>query len=200
MGAGGKAGLDRPAAVRFQVPLRQAEEEPALLAAAMPAWTPLLALHVAGAAVAVPLGAWNLLRRTRGDRVHRRIGYAWAALMAWVAISSFWIRELNDGSLSGIHVLSAVTLVTLTLGIVAGVRRRPRLHRGMMTGSYVGLLIAGALAAVVPVRALPTLAREQTGVFLLGLLAVAVVAAAILAAAHWPGGRRPGPAASEAEP
>jgi uncharacterized membrane protein len=149
------------------------------------AWSALLVAHVAAAAVAVPLGAYNLLRRPRGDALHRALGYAWAALMAWVASSSFWIRELEDGAFSWIHGLSVLTLATLALGVYHGVRRHRRAHRGNMVGTYLGLIGALAGAVAVPDRAVPRLAAGDPLAFTAAVALAFAVAAVVVLAARW---------------
>lgn len=113
------------------------------------AWSVLLIAHTFGAMLALILGPVNLLRKPRGDPFHKSLGYTWAALMDWVAISSFWIRDINNGQFSPIHLLSVLTLVTLTLGIVFAIRRKMRAHRGMMQGTYIGL-VGAFIGAVIP--------------------------------------------------
>ncbi len=80
-------------------------------------WTVLLVTHVAAALTSVGLGVVQLVRR-KGDARHRLLGRVWVVLLLWTAASSFWIRHLRDGAFSWLHVLSLVTLVTVTLGVV----------------------------------------------------------------------------------
>lgn len=154
-------------------------------------WTPLLTAHVAAAALSIPLGAWNLFRPFRGDRRHKILGYSWVVLMYFVAVSSFWIRDINEGRFSWIHILSVVTLTTLTWGLVAAIRGRIRTHRGMMRGTYFGLIGAfiGAMAA--PVRALPTLMVEDLVTFLMAVLGVGLAFGLLVGLAYWIGGPPP---------
>src|SRR5262249_40434745 len=104
--------------------------------------------HAVGAAVALVLGAYNLIRRTKGDRRHRWIGRVWVIAMYWTVLSSFAIRELRPGHFSWIHGLSLFTFVTLSIGLWAALTHRVGLHRRFMTGSYLGLVGAfiGAVA------------------------------------------------------
>src|SRR3954465_9210097 len=80
-----------------------------------PGWTVLLALHATGATVAVILGGYLVLRRRKGDLLHRRLGRFWMADMYWVAFSSFGIKRLTPGHYSWIHGLSAFTILSLTM-------------------------------------------------------------------------------------
>lgn len=99
--------------------------------------------HIATIVLALLLTPVMLLRR-RGDRLHRRLGWLWASAMALTAVLTFWIRGLNQGSLSLIHVLSAWTLVQVPLIVWAARRHDHRKHRNAVRGMVAGaLVIAG---------------------------------------------------------
>ena len=143
--------------------------------------TPLIAAHAAGAALALVLGAWQLIRRPRGDRAHRRVGRVWVVAMYWTVLSSFFITELEPGHFSWIHGLSALTFVTLTAGTWAAVLGRIAVHRQFMTGSYLGLLGAFAGAVAVPSRDIPQLLVHRPVVFAAAVVAVTVASATVVA-------------------
>ncbi len=126
----------------------------------MDLWTPLLVSHVVAATVSVALGAVQL-RRRKGDVRHRLLGRVWVLLMLWTAVSTFWIRDLRDGAFSWLHVLRLVTLVTVTLGVVAIRRGDPRSHRANMTGSWIGSATAMVFALAIPSRLIPTFAIDE---------------------------------------
>ncbi|WP_150307705.1 DUF2306 domain-containing protein [Planctomonas psychrotolerans] len=117
-------------------------------------WNPLLVTHVVAALYALVIGPVNIFRRRR-DRTHRALGVVWAGAMYYVCVSSFWI--VTDGHYSWLHGLSAFTILTVTVGILAAARGNVRAHRGNMIGSYLGLLAAFGFAATVPSRAIPRL-------------------------------------------
>ena len=75
-------------------------------------WSLLVATHAFAATVALVLGGVQLFLPTKGDRLHRHTGRVWVGLMVYVAVTSFWIRDIRAGQLSWLHVLSVVTLVT----------------------------------------------------------------------------------------
>lgn len=133
----------------------------------------LLVTHLAAALVALPLGGYQLFRRTKGDARHVLVGRVWVGLMLYVALSSFGLRDLNNGSFSLLHVLSIVTLVSLALGIWRIRAGDVRAHRGAMTGSWLGLCGAFVGAVAVPDRTLPTFALDHPTGALAALLAVA---------------------------
>lgn len=139
--------------------------------------TPLLLSHLLAALVALPIGGYQLFRPTKGDARHVLLGRVWVVLMVWVAVSSYWIRDIRDGEFSLLHVLSTVTLVTLTLGVVAARRGNIAAHKGNMRGSWLGLCGAFIAAVAIPGRVLPTFALGHPG--------QAVVAITLVLALTW---------------
>lgn len=146
----------------------------------MNAWTYLLAAHAFTASTALPLGAYQLLRRVKGDRRHRLVGWTWVAAMTFVATSSFAIRELRHGRLSFLHVLSVVTLVSLIAGIALVRRGNVAGHKAALRGSWLGLVGAFIGAVAVPSRRVPTfVVTDPTGAAV-ALLAVLATATAVI--------------------
>lgn len=152
----------------------------------MDGWTLLVASHATAATLAVVLGGAQLLRRRYGDRLHRWNGRTWVALEYFVAITSFWIRDIRPGRFSWIHILSVITIVSLTVALIA-IRRGDRItHAVSMTSTYAGMIGALIGVVVVPVRLVPrsfqadwlgmtvlTLAVTGAALAGLGLLSVA---------------------------
>lgn len=105
--------------------------------------SPLIQFHAGAAMLSLALGPVALYRRRR-DRLHKAAGYAWITAMALTALSSFGLHSLRwIGPFGPIHLLSVVTLVALTLGLRAAIRRDIRRHRSIMQKLwYFGLLLA----------------------------------------------------------
>src|SRR4051795_5796992 len=143
-------------------------------------WTALLALHATGAAVAVILGAYLVLRRRKGDLLHRRVGRFWMVDMYWVAFSSFGIKRLTPGHFSWIHGLSAWTIVSLTMAIWAARTHRVQAHRGWVVGTYLGLVGAGLAAVAFPVRLVPQTAVHYPWLLLAALAGITLLAVALI--------------------
>ena len=99
----------------------------------------------AAALAAAGLGAMQLWR-PKGGRLHRQLGYLWAALMAGVAISGLFIHELRMiGPFSPIHLLSLITLASLWIAISRARRRDIAGHRRVMLLLFwLALGLAGA--------------------------------------------------------
>lgn len=52
-----------------------------------------------------------VLARPKATLAHRRLGYVWLGAMVSTSIISLFIRDINNGSFSPIHILSFATLV-----------------------------------------------------------------------------------------
>ena len=156
----------------------------------MESWNVLLASHVVAALFVLAIGPLQILRRRR-DRIHRTMGYLWAATMYYVCFSSFWI--LSDGHFSWLHGLSVFTIMTVTLGLLSAVRGNIASHRGNMIGSYIGIAVAFVFAATVPGRAIPELlATDPSSVaYVCGLVVLSTV---VIFVSLKRGGRGGGPA------
>lgn len=113
--------------------------------------TPVLQIHIAAAVVALAIGL-VLLAGIKGNRLHRTLGWAWVLSMATVAISSFFVRELNGGALSLVHLLSGWTVIILPMAVYAARRHEVVRHRGRMTGLFVGALVVAGLLTLFPGR------------------------------------------------
>lgn len=99
--------------------------------------------HLITIVAALALTPFLLLQR-RGTRLHRRLGWAWAAAMVATAIASFFIRRHNGG-FSWIHILSLVTLIGVPMIVYAARSHRVAAHRmGVRIAVSGALLIAGS--------------------------------------------------------
>ncbi|CAN0597837.1 unnamed protein product [Ectocarpus sp. 12 AP-2014] len=108
--------------------------------------TPAIWVHLIAVLLAGVIGAFVLWRR-KGTARHKFMGRVWVGLMLVGAVSSFFIREINDGGFSPIHALSVWTLFSLCAGIIAIRSQKPnavRRHRGHLQSLYIaGIVIAG---------------------------------------------------------
>jgi uncharacterized membrane protein len=110
---------------------------------------PVIQIHAFAAIGAFALGLIQLAA-PKGTLPHRTIGWIWVALMAVIALSSFFIHEIKMvGPFSPIHLLSIFTLVMLPLAVLHARRHNVKQHRGAMIGIFIGaLLVAGAFTFV----------------------------------------------------
>jgi uncharacterized membrane protein len=100
-------------------------------------------LHIATIGTALALTPVMLLRR-RGDRLHRRLGWVWAAAMILTAAFSFGIRGINDGGFSFIHLFSVLTIVQVPVIVWTARTHRHARHRNTVRAMVAfALLTAG---------------------------------------------------------
>jgi uncharacterized membrane protein len=115
----------------------------------------IIQVHVVAALAALALGIVQIWL-PKGTSMHRRLGWVWAALIATVALSSFWIsrERFSLGPFSWIHGLSIFTLIALPYGILQARRHRIAAHRSAMMALFVGALVLAGLFTLAPSRIL----------------------------------------------
>jgi len=96
-------------------------------------------LHAFAAIGALGLGIVQFVA-PKGTIPHRMLGYIWVALMAVTAVAAIFIRQLNEGQFSWIHIFVPITL----FGIVELSIRARRGLTGKHCASAIGLFF-GAL-------------------------------------------------------
>ncbi|TKB33148.1 MAG: DUF2306 domain-containing protein [Mesorhizobium sp.] len=116
------------------------------------AFAAFAALAIGGAQLALP----------KGTTRHRVLGYAWAALMLVVAVSSFWIQQIRlIGPFSPIHILSILVVVTAPLAVWYAHTHKVAAHRSVMIKLYLFALIGAGIFTLVPGRIMHTVVFGQ---------------------------------------
>ncbi len=108
-------------------------------------WTGLI--HVAFAFTALISGFFVFFNK-KGTRRHKKIGWVYGASMLGLNVTALSIYRLF-GTFGPFHVLAVVSLVTIVLGLLHVILRRPKKnwyehHAYWMSWSYVGLAAAAA--------------------------------------------------------
>ena len=117
---------------------------------------PQIPLHAFAAMAAFVLGLVQFAA-PKGTLPHRTIGWIWVALMALVAVSSFWIHQIRLlGPFSPIHLLSIFTLAMLPFGVWFAHRHRVADHRRVMVLMFSGALVIAGLFTLLPGRIMHT--------------------------------------------
>ena len=125
--------------------------------------SPVIQVHALCAVAALLLGAVQLFRK-KGDPLHRALGRTWVALIALVALSSFFIWTIRLVWLfSPIHLLSIFTLVMLWRGVNAARRGDVSRHMRTMRVTYVAALIVTGLLTFLPGRIMYHVAFGKDG-------------------------------------
>lgn len=103
-------------------------------------------IHLATVIAALAVGG-VLMSGAKGARLHRVLGWSWAAFMAVTAVTSLFIHQARPGGFSLLHLFSGWTLIALPIGLAAARLHKVRLHGRTMSGLYIGgLLVAGVIA------------------------------------------------------
>jgi uncharacterized membrane protein len=103
-------------------------------------------IHIAVAVGALLLGIIMLVRR-KGGPSHRLIGRGFMVLMLATATSAIFIRELNDGSFSWIHIFIPLTFFTAWEAIHYVRKGNIKRHRHAVLGLFfLALLIPGVFS------------------------------------------------------
>lgn len=112
---------------------------------------PAVQIHLIGVTAAILVGV-VLLAGRKGRLTHRILGWTWVVAMGAVAVSSLFIRMINHGQLSWIHLFTGWTLIALPLGVAFARTHRVKMHARMMTGLFVGGLMVAGLFTFIPGR------------------------------------------------
>lgn len=111
----------------------------------------IIQIHAGSATAALVLGLVQLFA-PKGTLPHRTLGYIWLGLMLTAALTAIFIREINNGSFSFIHIFVPLTLVGI-VGIIMNARKmRTAKHRNDALGLFFGALIVPGLFAFMPGR------------------------------------------------
>lgn len=108
-------------------------------------------IHLATVVPAIPLGLYVLLAR-KGTPRHKSLGKLWLALMGVTAVSTLFIRQVNDGSLSLIHLFVPLTLVGIWQIISSARSGGLAAHRRHVVSLYIGALLIAGFTSFIPGR------------------------------------------------
>jgi len=112
-------------------------------------------IHVASVLPALPLGAWLMLAR-KGTPRHKQLGKVWVGLMVLTALTALFIRQINGGEFSLIHLFVPLTLHGAWKTIVTVRRGDIAAHKKTLVGLYLGALTIPGLFAFMPGRLMGT--------------------------------------------
>ena len=108
-------------------------------------------LHLMSVLPAIPLGIFVLLTRKGGGR-HRILGRIWMALMGSTAITALFIRQINHGGFSWIHIFVPATLIMAWKAIESARAGRIAQHRRRLASMFLGAMVIPGLFAFAPGR------------------------------------------------
>ncbi|MEP3889678.1 MAG: DUF2306 domain-containing protein [Hellea sp.] len=108
--------------------------------------SPAIQIHLAAALVALVLGV-VMWFRPKGTKGHKFFGRGFVILMIITAFSAIFIRQVNNGSFSFIHLFVPLTFLGVWQAITRIRRKNIKGHKSAVKGLFFGaLLIPGALS------------------------------------------------------
>ena len=110
-----------------------------------------LATHLATVIPAIPLGAYVLLAKKGGAR-HKLLGKVWVSMMFVTAVSTLFIRNVNDGNFSWIHLFTLLTFIAIPQVILTARRGQLAAHRIHVRNFFLGALVVAGAFTFLPGR------------------------------------------------
>ena|SRR6185503_9235136 len=102
-------------------------------------------VHLATVIPSFFLGTWLMFLSKKGGQSHRLIGAIYLLLMTVTATAGIFIKEVNPGHFSWLHIFVVITYFSVFSAIWSLRHNNIRGHQAAMWGLYVGgLIIAGA--------------------------------------------------------
>ena len=111
----------------------------------------VILIHLSVAILAFAVGLFQLVA-PKGTIPHRIIGWAWLIFMTVIAVSSLFIRNINHGHFSFIHILSAITLIQIPVIIYLARTHQIQKHGAAAYGLFMGALLIAGLLTFIPGR------------------------------------------------
>ncbi|MDB5477414.1 MAG: hypothetical protein JWP49_2925 [Phenylobacterium sp.] len=116
---------------------------------------PAIQIHLATLLVAFAATA-VLMTGVKGSRLHRVLGWTWAATMLTTAVATLFIRAAPFGPHIGpfgvLHVFALLTFLSVPRAVLAARRHDVASHAGIISGFVIGGLGIAGLAAFLPGR------------------------------------------------
>jgi uncharacterized membrane protein len=108
-------------------------------------------IHIIAALSALVLGIIMYARR-KGTRSHKMIGKLFLAFMLLTATSAIFIRYLNDGSFSWIHIFVPLTFLGAWEAVHHIRKGNIKGHKRAVTGMFYGALLIPGFLSFLPGR------------------------------------------------
>ncbi|WP_417488449.1 DUF2306 domain-containing protein [Maricaulis sp.] len=113
-------------------------------------------LHILSAVGALLIGSIQMFA-PKGNLPHRTMGIVFVLLMASAAVSAIFIRQINGGNFSFIHIFVPLTIIGIFRLVLSARRGDRRGHRGQVMGLFYGALIIPGLLSFIPGRLMHTI-------------------------------------------
>ncbi|WP_409433158.1 DUF2306 domain-containing protein [Litorimonas sp. RW-G-Af-16] len=113
----------------------------------------VIQIHLAAAMLALVLGTLMWIR-PKGTASHKFIGRSFIGLMVVTAITAIFIKNINQGQLSWIHIFVPVTLIAAFQAVYFIRKKDVRRHKRVVAGLFFGALLIPGIFTLMPGRLL----------------------------------------------
>ena len=108
-------------------------------------------IHIIAALVALGLGI-TIFTGRKGTSRHKALGKVFLVFMLATATSAIFIRQINNGGFSWIHIFVPVTFFAAWETVYYIRKGNIRRHRNAVTGMFFGALLIPGLLSMLPGR------------------------------------------------
>lgn len=108
-------------------------------------------IHILAALASLCLGIVIFTSR-KGSPRHKRLGKIFLVFMLATAISATFIRQINDGHFSFIHIFVPVTFIAAFEAVYFVRKGNIKRHRRAVTGMFYGALLIPGILSMLPGR------------------------------------------------
>ena len=108
-------------------------------------------VHIVTAVAALILGIAMFVRR-KGTRSHKLIGKLFLLMMLGTATSAYFIRYINEGSFSWIHIFIPITFFAAFETVFYIRKGNLKGHKRAVTGLFFGALLIPGVLSFLPGR------------------------------------------------
>ncbi len=115
--------------------------------------SPVIQIHLAAALLALGLGI-VMWRRPKGTKSHKITGRLFMALMLVTALTAIFIREINRGQFSWIHIFVPLTLIGIVQALWAIKNRNIKKHVHHVRNLFFFALLIPGVFSFMPGRRL----------------------------------------------
>lgn len=109
--------------------------------------------HALAAIAALGLGAVQFTA-PKGALPHRTLGYVWVGLMVTAAVTALFIREVNEGRFSWLHLFVPITLFGVVELSIRARRGLTNKHRASALWLFFAALMIPGAFTLMPGRAM----------------------------------------------
>jgi len=108
-------------------------------------------IHIVVAFVALAIGI-VMYRRKKGTKSHKLMGRIFVFFLLTTAVSAIFIRQLNNGNFSWIHIFVPITFIGAFQAIFWIRRGNLRKHKKAVQGMFFGALLIPGILSFLPGR------------------------------------------------